>query len=159
MTDQPYELCVNGHPFTPENTRWESSGRGKNKRRRCRQCLRDRAQRRRENAEYTVTDVIPSVIREAQPRDVRIAFAEFEKAQQHVVAKCKDQSEWTDWEEDSNEHIPSPEYAEALCEGCPLLKACDRAAKRALPGGGVWGGKVYIYGEQYNGGTYDKRRS
>jgi hypothetical protein len=34
--------CQHGHEFTVENTAWQSTGKGKPKQRRCRQCMRDK---------------------------------------------------------------------------------------------------------------------
>lgn len=160
MKDEAIETCSNGHPWTPANTRWESSGRGKHKRRRCRQCLRDKAARRVETFDYATSNGIPTEIRKARPDHVRVALAEFESAQEHVKAKCAGTGKgnpWTDGWEDENgelipENIPSPQYAKELCKGCPLLLVCQRAGDMTLPGLGVWGGNVWVYGEIYTGG-------
>lgn len=161
MRDEAIETCSNGHPWTPANTRWESSGRGKHKRRRCRQCLRDKAAKRIESYDYTTANSIPDHVRYAKPSHVRRALKDFDAAQEHVTAKCAASPNpglWTDGWEDAEgelqpELIPSPEMARELCKGCPLLDSCRKAAEGSLPGIGVWGGEVWIYGEKYYGGT------
>lgn len=45
------------------------------------------------------------------------------------------------------EFSPSAERAEAMCEGCPMLKLCKEFGKVTKPGWGVWGGVAYRYGQ------------
>ncbi|AGY47124.1 hypothetical protein CN1A_15 [Clavibacter phage CN1A] len=58
--------------------------------------------------------------------------------------------EFTDYDED---HIPSPETAAALCEGCPFFELCQASAKQTKPAWGVQGAKVWVYGKEYLDGT------
>lgn len=161
MKDEQVDRCSNGHEWTPANTRWESSGRGKHRRRRCRQCLRDKAARRVVDYDYATANAIPDRIRFAHPAKSRAVLKEFEAAQQHVKANCGGTGKgnpWTDgWEDEDGElqpHlIPSPEFAQKLCAGCPLLDICGKSGRITLPEIGIWGGDVWIRGEIYTGGT------
>jgi hypothetical protein len=129
--------CHNDHELVEENIRWESSGKNGKRRRRCRECLRAKARRQSKNAIKVVE--VPKPYR---PNDLVLtqAIRDFEEAQKHVTAKCHDNpGPWMDWDEDS---VPTKAEAEALCHGCPLVKACANYAKAAQETHGVWGGNV-----------------
>lgn len=139
-----FDLCSRGHRWVPENTRIESNADG-SKRRRCRQCLRDKASAKK-NEEPIAEAPLP--VRLADPV-LRGAFQVFDAAQEHIEAKCKGQPEkWTDYDEG---HIPSDVEAAKLCAGCPMLQACGNNAVATRPGWGVWGATVWVFGEPYDG--------
>jgi hypothetical protein len=133
--------CLKDHELTGDNVRWESSGKKGKKRRRCRECLREKARRQAANALPTVD--VPKPYR---PNDIGLtqAIRDFEEAQKHVVANCKDKpQEWMDWEDDAP---PSAERARELCSGCPLLQSCANYALASQQTHGVWGGERIILG-------------
>lgn len=56
---------------------------------------------------------------------------------------CFDQpGPWSDYE-----RSPSPEVAEEMCAGCPILKECREFGLVTKPGWGVHGGIAYRYGK------------
>lgn len=127
--------CHRDHELIEANIRWESSGKNGKRRRRCRECLREKARRQSKNAIKTVE--VPKPYR---PNDTTLtqAIRDFEEAQKHVTAKCQDNpGPWMDWEEP-----PTPEDARKLCFGCPLVKACANYATAAQETHGVWGARV-----------------
>lgn len=131
--------CIKDHELTGDNVRWESSGKKGKRRRRCRECLRDKAKRQAANA-LPVVD-IPKPYR---PNDLTLtkAIRDFEEAQEHVVGKCKDKpQEWMDWDEP-----PTAARAAELCAGCPLRQACLNYAIAAQEQHGIWGGRVVADG-------------
>lgn len=133
--------CIKHHELTGDNVRWESSGKKGKKRRRCRECLREKAQRQARNALPVWEPPLPY-----RPSDETLtqAIRDFEEAQENVDAKCKDKPEqWTDWEEP-----PTREQAVTLCAGCPLLRACGNYAISAQEQHGVWGGFVLHEGKR-----------
>lgn len=135
-----YDHCRRGHILAGENLRWESSGKGGKRRRRCRQCLRDKA-RRLSGAQLPEVEV-PKPYR---PDDETLtqAILDFEEAQTRITAKCKGKpGPYMDWDEP-----PAPEEAEEMCRGCPLLKACENFAIASRQTHGVWGGKVIHEGK------------
>lgn len=142
--DLIYDLCSRGHRWVPENTRIESNADG-SKRRRCRQCLKDKAAAKRE--EDPIVEA-PQPIRLADPT-LRSANETFETAQEHVTAKCKgNPGPWTDYDAD---HIPTDVEAAKLCAGCPMIAACGNNAAAIGAGWGVWGAQVWVYGQPYDG--------
>lgn len=135
-----YDHCNKGHPLAGDNLRWESSGRGGKRRRRCRQCLRDKAKRQ---ARSHITEV--EIPRPYRPQDLTLtqAIADFDKAQNAVDAKCRgNPGPYVDWDEP-----PTAEEAAKLCGGCPLIKACANYALAARETHGVWGGNVIHEGK------------
>jgi hypothetical protein len=136
---QLVDHCIKDHALVGDNVRWESSGKSGKKRRRCRECLRLKAQRQAKNA-LTVVE-IPQPYR---PQDLTLtqAIRDFNDAQEvaGVDAKCKDNpGPYMDWDEDS---IPTRERAAELCSGCPFLRACGNHAIAAQEPHGIWGGRV-----------------
>jgi hypothetical protein len=136
--------CPQDHELIESNIRWESSGKNGKKRRRCRECLRDKARRQAKNAIKVVEPPKPY-----RPNDKQLtqAIYDFEEAQKVVSAKCKDNpGPYMDWEEP-----PSEAEAARLCYGCPLAKACLNAGIAEQNTHGIWGGKVvhegvWLYG-------------
>lgn len=47
------------------------------------------------------------------------------------------------------EATPTPEYAEELCEGCPMLRLCLEKATVNHEGWGVWGGVPFVDGKPF----------
>ena len=69
-------------------------------------------------------------------------------------------SKWSDWD-DAPEHrepqdgvMPTADEAEALCEGCPLMRddVCYRYALATNQTHGVWGGRRILNGTVVSGG-------
>lgn len=142
--DLIFDLCSRGHRWTPANTRIESNADG-SKRRRCRQCLSDKA---RAKAQEEPVILPPQPVRLADPT-LRRAYESFDAAQNELEAKCKGQPEkWTDY---TGANIPTDVEAAKLCAGCPMLEACANTAVATRPGWGVWGGQAWVYGEPYDG--------
>ena len=138
--------CLKNHPLYGENVRWESSGKKGKKRRRCRECLREKAQRQAKNTIVTVE--IPAPYR---PTDLTLtrAIEDFEEAKKYVRPKCKDDpAKWTDWgdEDEPRQDVPSEQEAAELCHGCPLQRACGNYAEASQQYHGVWGGRVRFQG-------------
>lgn len=139
-----YDICAQGHRWTPGNTRWESNQKG-GKRRRCRQCIEEKAERKR-NEDPVVEP--PQPVRLADPV-MRDAHAVMDKTSNHLTAKCKGNPKaYTDYTAQS---IPSDVEAAKLCAGCPMLELCANNAVATRPGWGIWGGQVWVYGEPYTG--------
>lgn len=139
------DTCTKGHPMIGANVRWESSGKRGKKRRRCRTCLREKAQR--QARERIIEVEIPKPYR---PNDLTLttAIADFEEALNHVTAKCKaNPGPYMDWDEEDG-NVPSEADAAALCAGCPLLQACGNYAVAARMTDGIWGGRRFIKGVQ-----------
>lgn len=137
-----WDYCDFGHKLTADNVRWERTGRGDSKRRRCRMCLSIRAQR---NAQRNPTVKTPEPYR---PNDTTLtkALADFDLAlaQPNVRAKCHNNpGPYMDWDE---RNPPTAEEAAKLCSGCPLMRACANAQKAAREPFGIWGGRVIIDG-------------
>lgn len=131
--------CTHGHELSGDNVRWEPSV-GPGRRRRCRTCLRARSRRRSKRAQEKVEPPVPY-----RPNDKSLSRAidDFEIAKGEVDGKCKSNpGPWMDWEE-----APTPEAARAMCNGCPLLKACGNYALAANEWHGVWGGLVIDEGK------------
>lgn len=146
-----WDTCAQGHRWTLENTHIESDSKG-GKRRRCKQCLRDKAQRKREEEPVILP---PQPVRLADPVFAG-AFGLFDKVQNHVDGLCRDKSEqWMDYDA---AHIPTSTEATLMCNDCPLLAACANSAlaqnkdDEMSPGWGVWGGEVWVYGKKYDEG-------
>jgi hypothetical protein len=134
--------CQNGHELVGDNVRWESSGKNGKKRRRCRECLRLKAQRQARNHAAVVETPKPY-----RPDDLTLtqAIDDFEEAKQHVKAKCfANPGPYADWDADDPDQPdpPTREQAESLCSGCPLIKACGNYGVAAQMYHGVWGGRV-----------------
>lgn len=135
-----FDHCNKGHPLAGDNLRWESSGRGGKRRRRCRQCLRDKA--RRQSRNHVAEVEVPKPYR---PNDTTLtkAIDDFENAQKALDAKCRDNpGPYMDWDDP-----PSPEEARRLCSGCPLMKACENRAIAGRETHGIWGGRVIHEGK------------
>jgi hypothetical protein len=135
------DYCAQGHAMVGDNVRWESSGKRGKKRRRCRSCLRDKAQRQAKNALVVVETPKPY-----RPIDITLTQAvdDFEEAKKHVTAKCAGNSgPYMDWEWGD---APSAEEAQALCAGCPLMQACGNYGRAAQMSDGIWGGHVVEMG-------------
>lgn len=127
--------CNEGHALVGDNVRWESSGRKGKRRRRCRACLRLRAQR--QGRESGAVAMPPDPYR---PEDTVLtnAIDDFTLAQTLIDGKCKGApSLYMDWTS-----APSASEAQDLCAGCPLLQACANYAIAAQEQHGVWGGVV-----------------
>lgn len=132
--------CNEGHPLAGDNVRWESSGRNGRRRRRCRTCLRLRAQAKANETSFEVR--IPEPYR---PDDLSLSKAidDFEAAKALVDGKCKgNPGPWMDWDDDDDNAVPTQEEAEAMCAGCALVKACPNYAWAARETHGNWGGHV-----------------
>lgn len=139
-----WDTCAQGHRWTLENTHIESNSKG-GKRRRCKRCLAERAERKRNEAPVVET---PQAVRLETPA-LRAAHATADRAQAALTAKCKGSpADYTDY---TAANIPSDVEAAKLCSGCPLLQACANKAAAERPGWGVWGGQVWVYGEPYAG--------
>lgn len=143
-----FDTCAQGHRWVPENTHWESDSKG-GKRRRCKQCLRDKAARKREEEPVILT---PQPVRLEDPVYAG-AYNLFDEAQNHIDGLCRDNyDKWIDYDA---KHIPTPIEAALMCNDCPLLEACANNARslnqddEMAPGWGVWGGEVWIYGKPY----------
>jgi len=137
--------CLKDHALIGDNVRWESSGKKGKRRRRCRECLREKAQRQARNA-LTVVEIPPPY----RPNDLTLtqAIRDFEEAQEsvNVRAKCRDNpGPWTDWDENN---VPTAAEAKSLCAGCPFLRACGNYAIAAQEYHGVWGGFVVHEGQR-----------
>ncbi len=131
--------CNEGHPLCGDNVRWESSGRKGKRRRRCRACLRIRAQRQAQLALDVIEPPKPY-----RPDDLTLteAIDDFELAKSMIDGNCKGAPEqWMDWDEP-----PTPEDAKSMCSGCPLMQACANYATAAQEWHGVWGGVVIHQG-------------
>lgn len=127
--------CNEGHALVGDNVRWESSGRKGKRRRRCRACLRLRAQRQSRDAGGLADPPSPY-----RPEDLVLtnAIDEFSHALTLLDAKCKGApSLYMDWVSP-----PSATEAKAMCAGCPFLQACANYAVAAQEQHGVWGGEV-----------------
>jgi hypothetical protein len=78
-----------------------------------------------------------------------IADREFQSAHEEgVELKCRKDEAWRLYVGFKPSDRPSPEGAQRLCGGCPLIEAC-KAVAHNLPAGvadGVWGGQVWIDG-------------
>lgn len=150
------DCCSKGHPWTDESTRWESSGANGRLRKRCRICRREKKESQTGAEKGTLNGLgaknNPS---RRQPGELtyaeRMAIREFDEALGEINPPCTDKpDEWCDYEEDA---IPSVKTAEELCADCPVRALCRDAAIARGEGWGVWGGKVFLYGRMYNGGT------
>lgn len=146
---QLLDHCANGHAYTRANTRWESSGNRGKSRRRCRECLRDKAHRAAKLKASQPAE-LPNPYR---PTDLTLtnALHDFDKARELVAGKCfEDSTEYIDWAFETYDGValptPTPERAKELCEGCPLLKTCRNYAIAAREQYGVWGGQVIVEG-------------
>lgn len=173
MTDVVEERCRNGHLRTPENTMWENLGNGK-KRRRCRVCRNLRNRKGGESDAIIIggVELVDNVVYDTSSLSIddRLAIAEFDKTLKMVDTKCKDKPrEFVDWNADAVDvsEVPTPDYAASLCEGCPFSNAsngplagmCDAQAEAKRPAWGVFDGKVWIFGNKYDKGEYDRRNS
>lgn len=139
-----YDTCAQHHRWTPENTHWESNQKG-GKRRRCRKCLAEKQERKRN--EPPVVDA-PEPVRLESPV-LFSAFSLFDRTQNIVDAKCRDEyATFTDYDGD---HIPTDVEAAKMCTGCPMLELCANNAVATRPGWGVWGGQAWVYGQPYTG--------
>jgi hypothetical protein len=139
-----WDTCAKGHRWTSTNTHWESNSKG-GKRRRCRLCLALKSAKKREE---------PSVVLPPQPvrhKDAALteAMRSFDAAQTETRTLCFGKfDQWTDYTRDN---MPTPDQAAAMCEGCPFFMSCDNNAEAIKPGWGVWAGKVWVYGERWDG--------
>lgn len=153
---EKYGVCrKGGHPWTPENTLWESSGRQDGrKRRRCRQCRKDK---RRQAAKVAIRVQLGGVPGQArgyrrEPDEAYIAarFDNFDEARKQILPHCAGRSnEFSDYE---LEDTPSPEKAKRMCAPCVLRPLCDAKARQEHPEWGVWGGNAWVEGEIYTEG-------
>jgi hypothetical protein len=166
MTEQTEERCRNGHLRTPENTMYENLRNGK-KRRRCRVCRNLRNRRSGGDSDAIIigsTELVDNTVYDMSSLtiDQRLAVVEFDKAKKKVDTKCRTRPrDFVDWEasKDYVSEVPTPEYAASLCAGCPLFNLCGASAEAQKPAWGVWGGKVYIFGNEYTEGEYDNRNN
>lgn len=143
-----WDTCAQGHRWTKANTHIESNSKG-GRRRRCRACLSLRSKRRR--LEPSNEDA-PHPVRLRDPM-ARRAVNIFDLGKEILDPKCAGEYEkFADYNKDT---VPTKVEAEALCSGCPFIKACANNAYATLPAWGVWGGEVWTYGVPWNG---DKRR-
>lgn len=149
--------CSKGHPWSEENTLYESAGRRDGrKRRRCRQCRRDKRAEAAANAAKGIPSGASSQARRGrgepeQPPSVLRKFADFGEAQKYIMPHCRGRySEFTDWE---LEDAPTPEQAQDLCAPCVLKELCLERAEASPPAWGVWGGYVWIDGQKMEGQT------
>lgn len=139
-----WDLCSRGHRWTVENTHWESNSKG-GRRRRCRECLRLKAERKREEPQL----VLPP--QPVQPENAAMARAmdSYGNAQAENDTKCKNNPElWMDYTKDT---MPTASQAKAMCQGCWFLEACANNARAMQHGWGIWGGERWVYGRIYNG--------
>lgn len=140
---------------------WEKLPHGK-KRRRCRICRQLRAAKNRDVAasqpvvggevliDHTVQDS-----KLLTPQD-RATVMKFRTALDIIRPACLNRpGEYSDYEQDEAEDIPSPEYAEKLCAGCPVRQLCGAAAEVFPPAWGVRNGQVWAFGNKYNNGKYE----
>lgn len=138
-----WDTCSKGHRWTEENTHWESNSKG-GKRRRCRQCLALKAQRKSEEPPVVMA---PNPIRLKDER-MTAALDQFDKAQVEIKGKCYGKYEqWSDYDESS---IPNRSTARAMCSGCPLFAACGNTAEAIKPGWSIWAGEVWVYGQRFD---------
>lgn len=143
-----WDLCAQGHRWTVENTHYENNGNG-GKRRRCKQCLRDKAEKRLREDPVVQT---PLPVRPRNGTE-KLAHDTFNLASNELDAKCKGRySEFTDY---TAATVPSDVEAAKMCAGCPLMKACANAAIIERPGWGVRAGQVWLYGEPWSGDPRD----
>lgn len=133
--------CLKGHEMVGDNVRWESSGKKGKRRRRCRECLRDKARRQSAMALPTVETPKPY-----RPNDLVLtqAIADFDKAQEELEAKCKNNpGPYMDWGDEPDEpDPPTPAEAARLCDGCLVAKACLNRGIAGNEQHGIWGGRV-----------------
>lgn len=145
------EFCRNHHLRTPESTIYEKARNG-TVRRRCRECRREsRASRigRPVGMGNLVTHRMVAV--DDLPEEGQEIVARFNRALRMVRTSCYgNPAPYMDYDD---EHIPSPETAAKLCEGCPVLKLCGAYAQLVHEPTGVWGGDVFIQGSIYREGT------
>lgn len=89
-----------------------------------------------------------SVGRRRALRYVRnVADRDFQRAHEEgVKLKCDKPGAWRYYVGFKPSHRPSPEGAERLCAGCPLLQPCRVFAHNLEGADGVWGGQVWIDG-------------
>jgi len=154
---EKYGVCTKGgHPWTPENTLWESSGRHDGrKRRRCRQCRKDKrreASKSRTRVQLGEGYGQPRGHRREAEQDysVTLAYRDFDHARKHIQPHCTGRSdEFSDWE---LENAPSPERAKRMCAPCVLLPLCLARAEKNPPAWTVLGGKVWVDGQEYTEG-------
>lgn len=134
-----WDTCAAGHRWTEANTHYENNGNG-GKRRRCKQCLADKAERRRQQERQIAT---PAPVR-LENAEHQQAFATFDMATNEIDAKCKDDyARFTDY---TAENAPSDVEAAKMCAGCPLMVPCANAAIATRPGWGVHAGNVWYDG-------------
>lgn len=139
-----WDTCAAGHRWTVENTHYENNGNG-GKRRRCKQCLAEKSERRQQQARIVPT---PQPVRLNTDAD-RSAYGTFDMATNEIDALCKDRyEEFTDY---TAANVPSDVEAAKMCAGCPLMKACANAAITERPGWGVRAGQVWLYGNPWDG--------
>lgn len=92
----------------------------------------------------------------------RITLIKWDKALDLIDTKCKDDpGPFVDWDADAEDvsQVPSPDFAESLCKGCPLRELCGASAEIVRPAWGVRDGRVYIFGNEFTEGSYDNRNS
>ena len=149
--------CSKGHEWSEENTLWESAGRKDGrKRRRCRQCRRDKRMEAARNAAKGIPSSGSSQARRGRgeperPYNVQRAMVDFDYALKHITTPCMgNPEEFADYELDD---APSPQTAANLCEPCVLRDLCLARAKAEPPAWCVWGGKVWVEESEYTEGT------
>lgn len=154
---EKYGVCSKGHPWTPDNTLVESAGRKDGrKRRRCRQCRRDKRMEAARNAAKGYPSGASSQARRGRGGPERSynaerAMVDFDYALKYIATPCMgNRSEFADYE---LEDAPSPATAKKMCEPCVLRDLCLERAQAEPPGWCVWGGRVWVYGSEYTEGT------
>lgn len=148
--EQEFGVCRNGHAWSPANTLYESSGRNGARRRRCRECRREKRQLAQVNAKRSTLDVsnlsTPRSRGGAQRQSsVGRANYEFSQALEHVTTHCNGKpEEFTDWDTDNP---PTAAKATELCAPCPLLTLCREAAIERGEQWYIWGGLLFLDGK------------
>jgi hypothetical protein len=140
-----YDTCARGHLWIAENIRYEAAGAGAKKRRRCRQCLRIKAQSKTTEAWEVQA---PKPVR-FKDKALTQALASMSHALDHEErAKCADRYDlYTDY---TAKTLPTSEMAEEMCRGCPFFQACANATEAERPGWGVRAGVIWLYGKPYD---------
>lgn len=140
-----YDTCERGHLWIAENIRYEAAGAGAKKRRRCRACLRIKAQAKSRDP----WDNPPPKPVRPKDKNMTQALESFAQATAGGTdTKCRDR--WDLYTEYTRQTMPTKEMAEGMCAGCPFFQACANAAEAERPGWGVRAGVVWLYGKPYD---------